>query len=344
MGEYRAGLARALEDTSRIELLVRDMLLLSSIEHARKELPHDVSNRTSSLRETLIASMEQVAPLARMHKIVCRLELAKDSLVQGSQSDLSLLWTNLLENAIQHSPEGAAIVIETEPEKDCHRVRIIDPGEGISCIDLPHVFERFYRADRSRSRATGGFGLGLSIAKAIVDHVGGTIQISSVPAAGTTVAVTNRSKFCEAARQKVPCPGGLREFLFVGKAKFCVRFRLGGGNKDRVTLEHIVAPCFISERAFSFPFECVNSLTIAITNDGLCDGFPGVGRAEESAKFGTYCVPNYLRETAREITKSFDEQATVFNDTRMSKVLIGFQYLVLHNYLEIQIQNFLNLK
>jgi signal transduction histidine kinase len=69
------------------------------------------------------------------------------------------------------------------------RTRIQDVGSGIAPDDLPHVFERFYRSDTSRSRLTGGFGLGLSIAKAVVEKNQGTIAIQSAPGAGTQVEV-----------------------------------------------------------------------------------------------------------------------------------------------------------
>jgi signal transduction histidine kinase len=69
------------------------------------------------------------------------------------------------------------------------RILIADAGPGISSEDLPHVFERFYRSDRSRSRLTGGFGLGLSIAKAVVEKNRGAIQIENMPQAGATVEV-----------------------------------------------------------------------------------------------------------------------------------------------------------
>lgn len=187
--EYREGLGRALEDTGRIEHLVRDMLMLASIEHSRSVSSAGVPGAEVQLSDTIAAALEQLAPMGRMRSVECRCELPVDGIIAASQSDLTLLWTNLLENAIQHSPPGSSVVIETERRGDSCLVRIVDTGEGISCVDLPHVFERFYRADSSRSRARGGFGLGLSIVKALVDHLRGTIRISSIAGAGTTVEV-----------------------------------------------------------------------------------------------------------------------------------------------------------
>ena len=108
----------------------------------------------------------------------------------GKESELSLLWMNLMENAIQHSAISARVVVDvSEAEPNTCRVRIVDCGSGIAAADLPHIFDRFYRSDSSRSRATGGFGLGLSIAKAIVDALHGSIRIESTPQRGTTVEV-----------------------------------------------------------------------------------------------------------------------------------------------------------
>ncbi len=93
-------------------------------------------------------------------------------------------------NAVRHSDPGTEIQIEIEDMESGYRIRIFDKGGGISFVDLPHVFERFYLSDASRSRSTGGFGLGLPIAKAIVEKFDGTIHLSSIPGAGTTAEVT----------------------------------------------------------------------------------------------------------------------------------------------------------
>lgn len=188
--EYRDGVSRALEDTSRIEHLVRDMLLLSSMEHPRNAGPSAPPGARVRLRDSILGAIDQLAPVAMMRSITCVLETNTDSYVSGNEPDLALVWTNLLENAIQHSAPGACISIElgADDQGSC-RVRIVDTGSGISSVDLPHVFERFYRSDASRSRSTGGFGLGLPIAKAIVDNSGGTIQLWSIPSAGTSVEV-----------------------------------------------------------------------------------------------------------------------------------------------------------
>lgn len=186
--EYRRGVSQAIEDTNRIERLVHDMLLLSSLEHSRQGAPATTS--LVRVGDSLVSAIEQLTPIAQIRSVSCEFHDNCDARIRGSESDLTLLWTNLLENAVRHSEPGAEVQIEIEEMESSCRVRIIDKGSGISCVDLPHVFERFFRSDASRSRSTGGFGLGLSIAKAIVENLDGTIQLSSLPGAGTTVEVT----------------------------------------------------------------------------------------------------------------------------------------------------------
>lgn len=184
---YRRGISQAIEDTNRLERLVHDMLLLSSLEHSRQTTP--AASSSVRVGDSIMSAIEQLSPVAQIRSVSCVFEDKCNAQIRGRESDLTLLWTNLLENAVRHSQPGAEVKIEMEATGHACSVRIIDKGSGISGVDLPHVFERFYRSDVSRSRSTGGFGLGLSIAKAIVEIFDGKIQLSSTPGAGTTVEV-----------------------------------------------------------------------------------------------------------------------------------------------------------
>ena len=104
--------------------------------------------------------------------------------------DAEVLCSNLLMNALQHSLPGGHITATVQTQGGFTELRVIDEGSGIPEAALPHVFERFFRADRSRSRDSGGAGLGLSICKAMVERSNGTIQIRSVVGKGTEVRVT----------------------------------------------------------------------------------------------------------------------------------------------------------
>ena len=189
--EYREGIARALEDTARTERLVADMLLLSSIEHAQRSPDgFDAAGAVMNLNDSLLLAIDRLAPIAKMKSVSIDFEPDGSPRVQARESELSQLWTTLVENAIQHSPSDSKVLIEViKTDGSAWRIRIVDSGSGMSSRDLPHVFERFYRSDTSRSRLTGGFGLGLSIAKAVVEKNHGSIRIRSIPEVETTVEV-----------------------------------------------------------------------------------------------------------------------------------------------------------
>jgi len=97
---------------------------------------------------------------------------------------------NLLSNAIIHTPEGGRITVELKDEGHELRLAVVDTGAGIPPDDLPYVFERFYRVDRSRVRATGGAGLGLTIARRLVEAHGGTIEVESELSKGSRFTFT----------------------------------------------------------------------------------------------------------------------------------------------------------
>jgi signal transduction histidine kinase len=111
-------------------------------------------------------------------------------LFRADPEDLQLVWTNLLENAVRYGPEGGLVEVAVIHETTgAAQIVFEDHGAGIAPVDLPHVFERFYRGDPSRTRTTGGFGLGLAIAKALVEAYGGTITAASTPGKGTRMTV-----------------------------------------------------------------------------------------------------------------------------------------------------------
>jgi signal transduction histidine kinase len=110
--------------------------------------------------------------------------------VSGDAQRLTQVLLNLLTNALQYTPPGGQIVASARRVEGEVRVAVQDTGEGIAPGDLPHVFERFYRADQARSRDTGGSGLGLSIARSLVEAQGGTITVESQPGRGSIFTVS----------------------------------------------------------------------------------------------------------------------------------------------------------
>ncbi|SNT26502.1 Signal transduction histidine kinase [Granulicella rosea] len=180
--EYRAGLLRSERDCERMEEIVARMLALARVGASAQPLP---ALRTCSVVKVLREVAEQLQPIAEVREIALRLEIEdRLSTAPLDADELRLICSNLLLNAIQYSPNETTITATVTHSG----LRIADQGHGIAPEALPHVFERFFRGDASRSRETGGAGLGLAICKAIVDRVQGEIAIAS-SSAGTTLTV-----------------------------------------------------------------------------------------------------------------------------------------------------------
>jgi two-component system sensor histidine kinase BaeS len=110
-------------------------------------------------------------------------------MVEGDPDRLSQVLRNLMSNAIRHTPAGGRVTVTVREAGSTVSVVVADTGSGISAEDLPHVFDRFYRGDRSRSRQGGGAGLGLAIARQLVTAHGGAIRVASEAGAGTTFTI-----------------------------------------------------------------------------------------------------------------------------------------------------------
>ena len=129
-----------------------------------------------------------VRPLAEQKRVTFETHLETATVV-GDRDRLTDLVTNLFSNAIQYNRDGGSVTVEVWPEGGDACVRVRDTGTGISAADLPRVFDRFYRADKARTTRSGGAGLGLAIAKWIVEAHGGRIACHSAAGQGTEVLV-----------------------------------------------------------------------------------------------------------------------------------------------------------
>jgi heavy metal sensor kinase len=187
--EYQKGLEHCLEDLQRLEQLLQWMLRLARAEQwAHGALRRDL--QVIDVTATCEEAVERVRHLAVERSMTIRLAKNGQVPLRADPEDLQLVWSNLLENAVRYSPEGGSVEMSVAcANGGPARITVEDHGPGIPADELPHIFERFYRGDPSRNRATGGFGLGLAIAKALVEAYGGSINADSTPGAGTRMTV-----------------------------------------------------------------------------------------------------------------------------------------------------------
>jgi signal transduction histidine kinase len=187
--EYEQGLALSLEDFTRLESTVEEMLTLARLEQPLDGHRLATPRQFCSLRDTIEDAVQQSKPFAQLKSVEIAVDFSGDVSVPIDGRDALLLCSNILLNALQHSPEGVAVRIAAHAEERTVRLTVQDQGPGISGEDHAHIFEPFYRGDPSRSRKSGGTGLGLSICKAICERVGGSIEIANRPAGGALVTV-----------------------------------------------------------------------------------------------------------------------------------------------------------
>jgi heavy metal sensor kinase len=179
-------LGNVLEELVRLSRLTDQLLTLSRRDAGVEQLavaPLDLRSLASGVAETL-------RPLADAKGVHLRVEDSEPVPVAGDETRLRQVFINLLDNALKYTPETGRVTVRAARRGRDGVVEVEDTGVGIPPEHLPHVFDRFYRVDRARSRAEGGTGLGLSIAQSIVEAHGGTIQMTSTVGQGTVCTVT----------------------------------------------------------------------------------------------------------------------------------------------------------
>ncbi|WP_234340282.1 ATP-binding protein [Gorillibacterium timonense] len=188
--EERKELAQIIYDESlRMGRLVHDLLDLSRLETGHMTMHF----RETEVHQLITRMQKKFAAMCRDKEIELRLEYVPNAEVsiQADEDRLEQILTNLLDNAIRHTPAGAAITLRSYPAiwkgEPAVTMEVQDEGEGIPADDLPYVFERFYKADKARKRgSSGGTGLGLAIAKNIAELHRGSIEVKSKLGTGTT--------------------------------------------------------------------------------------------------------------------------------------------------------------
>jgi two-component system OmpR family sensor kinase len=189
-GEVAVGLDDVRRESDRMRRLLDDLLLLARAD-AWSEAEQRVAHQDTPvfLDEIAAEGLQSAEPLTSGQ--VLQLEAPRSVPVKGDRDRLHQLVMILLDNAIRHTPPGRHIQVAVASAPDgSARLAVRDEGEGIAAEHLPHIFERFYRADGARGRSSGGTGLGLAIARAICLAHGGNIEVSSAPGQGTTFIAT----------------------------------------------------------------------------------------------------------------------------------------------------------
>lgn len=172
-------------ESERLSRLSENLLRLASLESEHYPFAPQEYAVDEQLRHVVIAHEPQWSE----KDIEIDLDLPAIKII-ADQDQLSQVFTNLLSNAIKHTPTGGQITISVKKKAQQVIVRFTDNGVGIPAEDLPNIFERFYKVDKSRDRSQGGNGLGLAIVKKIISIHHGDISVESTPDVGTTVLVT----------------------------------------------------------------------------------------------------------------------------------------------------------
>ena len=173
------------KEIDRLNSIVSDLLTLVNVDSGVMKLKQDDVRLGLLVQE----QAQRILPLARENGIELDCGVKDQCETLGDATKLQQVFYNIIDNAIKYTPRGGSVNIEVSRTGRRAIVHVSDTGVGIPEKDLPHIFERFYRVDKARSRETGGTGLGLSIVKQIVLLHGGTIDAVSREGEGTTFTV-----------------------------------------------------------------------------------------------------------------------------------------------------------
>jgi len=176
---------RIKQQAGRLNDLVQEIINLSKLQDAD---PLDVA-RNVNILDVVKEAINQCETNAEARKISINLEKEDAAVVLGNRDQLVMAVHNLIENAINYSAAGTNVTIVVEVNEEIVEITVKDQGIGIAQSEIDRIFERFYRVDPARSRATGGTGLGLSIVKHVAQNHGGEIKVWSAPGVGSTFSL-----------------------------------------------------------------------------------------------------------------------------------------------------------
>jgi two-component system, OmpR family, sensor kinase len=203
--EFRDTVTSALEETVYLGDIVENLLAISRLDGGAANIDTELLD----LGDLAFSTTDQMRLLADVKSISIRYEITRGVEVEGNRTYLKQVIVSLLDNAIKYTSPGGWVRVKVWSEEQLAVMEFADNGSGIPAEGLPHIFERFYRADKARSRKTGGHGLGLSIAMAICVAHEGTIKASSVESHGSSFRVElplakHHSATIKAAKLQMP--------------------------------------------------------------------------------------------------------------------------------------------
>jgi signal transduction histidine kinase len=174
-----------LEEINRLTALVDDLQAVAIADTAI----HHFQTEPIELKSFLEDLLRKMSPLFKERHIDLKLEECRPVTLALDRSALTKILQNLLANALKFTPGGKQVTVKASRLSQSVVIEVRDQGIGISGQDLPYIFERFYRADPSRNRESGGFGLGLTIVKELMEAMGGTVEVESVLDKGSTFTI-----------------------------------------------------------------------------------------------------------------------------------------------------------
>ena len=183
--DYRQSLETISQETRRMSSLTEQLLTLARADAGKEQW----NFREVNVGRLITNLSTDVEVLCQEKGLSCQLGQTQDLVVKGDEARLRELFMNLLDNAIRYTPAPGAVSVSLRREGEMAVVTVKDTGVGIPTEEIPFIFERFYRVDKSRSRAEGGSGLGLAICRHIAEAHGGRIEVESQVATGTTFSV-----------------------------------------------------------------------------------------------------------------------------------------------------------
>lgn len=181
LDEYREILASSLEEYERLARLIDSLLFLARAEHPETRIARERLN----LRRELETVVEFYEGSATEHGVALTIDASPHLDLDVDRTLFQRAVGNLIANAVAHTPRGGSVTIRASADGPSIRIEVVDTGQGVAAEDLPHVFDRFYRADKSRASASGNLGLGLAIVRSIAQLHGGRVEMASQIGHGT---------------------------------------------------------------------------------------------------------------------------------------------------------------